>query len=273
MKKGWLIGCGVAAVLGGLLCVGIGLFFFGIFSSVMTMTQPLVDASDEFLGLLGQGKIAEAYAATASGFQAQQDELSFATAVKQLGLTDYASASWTNRQLKNQEGSVEGTVTTKQGGKTPIAIQLIVESGKWKVVGVRYGGVELTSIKAPKEVPAQAELARMANTALLDFNDAVQAKDFTKFLGKTSSRWQKQTTAPELQKIFQEFIDKNVNIAGIKDVQPQFEPMANINDEGLLLLKGHYPTQPAQVQFALKYVRELEGWKLIGVEVKVGPKN
>ena len=141
MKKGWLIGCGVA-ILVIALCAGLGtMFVAGIFG----LTQPVVDASNEFLALLGQGKIGEAYASTADGFRAQQDESSFTAAVKQLGLTEYASASWQSREINNNEGSVEGTVTTKGGGTKPIAIRLVKENGKWKVVSVRYGGVDLAT--------------------------------------------------------------------------------------------------------------------------------
>lgn len=266
MKKGWLIGCGVAGVLSIACCAGVGFLVWGIFA----MTRPVVEASEDFLGLLGQGKIAEAYAATASGYRAQQDEVSFTAAVKQLGLTEYSSASWNNRQFQNQTGSVEGTVTTKSGSTTPAALQLVQENGKWKVVGVRYGGVDLVTIKAQAPVPAEAELERMATAALLDFNQAIQAKDFTAFYDKLSDTWKKQTSPQALQKSFHEFIDKSVDISGIKDVKPQFSPAPAVDDKGVLVLAGRYPTQPSQVRFELRYVYEGGGWKMISISVKVG---
>src|SRR4051794_28393997 len=103
MRKGWAVGCGIAGILGAFVCAGFGILFFGgvvgILGGVFALTQPVVDASDEFLGRLGQGRIAEAYASTADGYRAQQDEPSFTAAVKQLGLTQYSSVSWQNRQL------------------------------------------------------------------------------------------------------------------------------------------------------------------------------
>ena len=147
MKKGWLIGCSVAGVAVLLLCGGfVGLVYYGV-TELVALTKPVVDASDGFLGLLGQGKTAEAYASTASGFRAQMSEADFTAAVKKIGLDDYGSASWNSRNINNQEGSVEGTVTSKNGGTTPVAIRLVYEQGAWKVVGVRYGGVELTDVK------------------------------------------------------------------------------------------------------------------------------
>jgi FlaG/FlaF family flagellin (archaellin) len=273
VKKGWLIGCGIAGILGVVVCAGVGYLIYQGVALAFTLTQPVVDASDTFLGLVGQGKTAEAYAATASGFRAQHDEASFTAAAKQVGLTDYASVSWNTRNRTNDEGNVAGTVTTKQGGTTPIAIQLVNEGGSWRVVTVRYGGVELADVMksvAQKAVPADEELRRLATETLLDFNQAVKAGDFTAFHGKVSAPLQQKFTAQQLQDSFQEFIDKKIDIDGIKDVAPQLDAPAAINNAGVLTVKGHYPTRPNQVRFALEYVREAAGWKLLSINVKVG---
>ncbi len=266
MKKGWLIGCGIAGVLGIAVCAGVGVLVYGIFA----VTQPVVDASKDFIGLLGEGKVADAYASTAAGFRAQQDEASFAAAVKQLGLGDIASTTWHNRQIRNQEGAADGTATTKAGATMPVSIRLVKEGGAWKVVAVRYAGVELSTIRVFAPVPADAELRRMALTALQDFNRAVKAKDFTPFYESLSDLWKKETTPEQLQKIFHEFSDKNIDIGGIKDVAAQFAPPAAVNDKGTLVLAGHYPTQPSRVRFQLEYIHEPAGWRLTAIQVNVG---
>jgi hypothetical protein len=149
MKKGWLIGCGIAGILGVGLCAGVVFLVFSGVMGIFAVTQPVVDAAEEFLALVGQGKTAEAYASTAEAFRAKQDEASFAAAVKQLGLTEYSSVSWHNRSINNNEGTADGTLTTKGGGTTPVSIRLVQEGGKWRVAGVRCGGAELESIKSP----------------------------------------------------------------------------------------------------------------------------
>jgi hypothetical protein len=270
MKTNRLIGCGIIGILGIGLCAGLGVLLIG---RIFAWTQPVVDASEQFLALLGQEKIAQAYASSADGLRAQQDEVSFTGAVKQLGLTDYSSVSWHNRQIENQEGTAEGSVTTKSGGTKPVSLRLVQERGKWTVVGVRYGGVELATIKASSYGPAEPELERMVAETLLGFNQAVLAKDFTAFYGNLSDVWKKQTNPERLRQIFQEFIDKNIDIGGIKDIKPRVAPVAGVSDKGVLVIAGRYPTQPSQVRFELKYANERGSWKLMGIAVSVGKEE
>jgi hypothetical protein len=264
MTKTKFLCCGIVGVG---LCAGLGaLFIHGLFA----VTQPVVDASEQFLALLGQRKIAQAYAAAADGFRAQQDESSFTAAVEQLGLTEYLSATWHSRHIENSEGTAEGTVTTASGVQKPVKLRLIHEADKWKVVSLRFGGIDVASIQGDSLVPAAAELERMVTDTLLAFNQAVQAKDFTAFYGRLADVWKKETTPQRLQTSFQEFLDKEVDIGPIKAIKPLIAPAATVTDQGVLMVAGHYRTQPSQVRFALEYAHEHGRWKLRGISVGVG---
>jgi hypothetical protein len=263
----WLIGGGIGCLVGFALCAGLVTL---IFTTVFALTRPVVDASEAFLAQMGQGEVAAAYASTADGFRAQQDEESFAAAVKQLGLDEYASVSWSNRRINNQEGTAEGTVTTTKGATKPIALRLIFEGGAWKVVGVRYGGVEMTSIRAVLSVPAKEELDRLVLETLLGFNQAVRNKDFTAFHEKLSAGLKKGVTPEKLLASFHDFVDKKIDISPIKTAEPQFAPPPSVNENGVLIVNGHYPTQPTRVRFRLNYVKEGAMWKLSFISVNVG---
>jgi hypothetical protein len=262
-----LIGGIIGGVLSVGLCAGGVVLFVGW---ILALSRPVVDASEQFLALLNQGKVAEAYASTAEGFRAQQDPASFAAAVEQLGLADHSAVSWTSRRITNQEGAAEGTLTTKRSGTRPIAFQLIWEGNRWAVAGVRYGGVDLTSIKAPTLPPSEAEAERMVAEALLSFNQAVKAKDFTAFYARLSDVWKTETTPEKLQRTFQVFVDQGIDIGPIRDLKPEFAPPPAVNAKGTLVVAGRYPTRPSQVGFELRYAREQGGWKLSGITVNVG---
>jgi hypothetical protein len=266
MKKGVWIGCGLAALVGVVLCGGlIALIGSGIWG-LIAMTQPVADGANDFLSLVGQGKFPEAYASAGGVLRAQSDEASFTAAVKQIGLTDYVSASWTQRNFVNQSGSVEGTITTKSGS-APAKMELMFEQGKWRVVGLHYAGRNLADLMTA-QVPSEEEQRRMAKESLLDLDQAIRAKDFTSLHAKISEKWGQEVTAQDLQKMFQQFVDKDAALDLANGVTPQFAPQTVIDPNGWLVLEGAYQARnDQQVHFKLQYIREPPGWKLVGIHL------
>jgi len=100
---------------------------------------------------------------------------------------------------------------------------------------------------------------------------ALQAKSFDKFYGRISELWQKEITADKLQEVFQAFINKEIDLTPIAKVEPVFDGTSAVNDDGLLVIKGSYPTKPSKVFFELKYVYEDESWKMGAINVQVKP--
>jgi hypothetical protein len=108
----------------------------------------------------------------------------------------------------------------------------------------------------------------MTLSSLLSFNDGVQEKDFSSFYKKIAALWQDQTTPEKLKELFNDFIDKEIDIAPIKKLDPVFNKEPTINSDGLLVIVGYYPTTPKRVVFELKYLEEKGDWKLAGINVK-----
>lgn len=149
--------------------------------------------------------------------------------------------------------------------KITFKLQYFSEKGAWKIVGINvqmFPVIENTG-KAPSEKEAKA----LALESLLAFNQSLQEKNFDSFYEQIGTIWRKEITSQKLKEIFQPFIDKDVDISSIKKVQPKFETKPAISEDGVLVLKGEYPTQPSKVVFTLKYMYELESWKLVGINV------
>ncbi|MEY2440034.1 MAG: hypothetical protein QOI34_1419, partial [Verrucomicrobiota bacterium] len=82
--------------------------------------------------------------------------------------------------------------------------------------------------------------------------------------------WQKQTTPEKLQASFSDFLDKDIDIpAVVKELEPVFNQPASIDSDGVLTIKGYYPTKPNRVIFQLKYLEEDGDWGLVGIDVKL----
>jgi hypothetical protein len=144
---------------------------------------------------------------------------------------------------------------------------LVKESGRWRVLSVTgpKGGVSTDAGK--KKIPADDELRRLATATLLDFARAVKLKDFTEFHGRASTPLRQHKTAAEFQQAFHEFMDKKIDISGVKETQPVLDEPPALDADGALVLSGYYPTKPARVKFKLQYLYEHPAWKLSSINI------
>src|SRR4051794_1071424 len=119
-------------------------------------------------------------------------------------------------------------------------------------------------------IPEEAQLNSMSDNAIVSFGEGVKEKDFSEFYQGIAGAWQKQTTPEKLAVAFKDFYDKDIDLpAAIKGMEPIFNHPAAIDSEGVLVLKGYYPTKPNRVVFQLKYLHEGDDWKLAGIDVKL----
>ena len=153
--------------------------------------------------------------------------------------------------------------------KVTFKLTYIYEESAWKLLGINVQAMPF--VENAGKVPTDKELKTLALDSLLLFNVAIQTKSFDNFYGHIAKLWQKETTPEKLLEIFQSFIDKKINIALIVKEEPAFDGTPAVNEDGLLAMKGSYPTQPSKVFFQLKYVYEDESWKLVGINVQVKP--
>lgn len=121
----------------------------------------------------------------------------------------------------------------------------------------------------PAAEPRGEELERLVTRTMLDLDAAVRARDFRPFHAKVSSVWRKQATSEDLQRIFQEFIDRRIDLRALERVRPVFDaPPVGVR-QGVLLVRGSYPTEPSRVTFRLGYLWEPPEWRLFSTEVDV----
>ena len=165
---------------------------------------------------------------------------------------------------------LKGHYATKPN-KVTFKLTYIYESSAWKIMGINVEAIPF--VENAGEVPTNKELKKLALDSLLLFNVAVQTESFDNFHAKIAKLWQKEVTPEKLLQIFHSFIDKKINIALIVKEEPDFDETPSVNGDGLLVLKGSYPTQPNKVFFELKYIDEDGIWKLVGINVQVKPAD
>lgn len=120
------------------------------------------------------------------------------------------------------------------------------------------------------DVPSESEMEELTKQTLLDFNDAVQKGDFTDFHSKVSKVWKKTTTPEAFNQGFKEFIEKKIDISGVKDMNATFSPEPTVEKRGglkVLKANGRYETYPLPAKFETEYLKEDGDWKLISIRV------
>lgn len=121
----------------GVLLAGFILYVATLFTIVMFATSGIVGTVKLQLDALRSGDIEKAYSYTSKDFQKATPYSVFKSFVdKYPSLKNNESSFFNEREIKNNIGTVKGTLTAKDGAKTPIEYQLIKEDGTWKILGM-----------------------------------------------------------------------------------------------------------------------------------------
>lgn len=247
-----------------------------------------VTATRTFFEQVAAGRTAEAYESATFAFRAQQSLRAFETTVKEQGLSAFSKAQWEAPQIEGRTARIRGEVSDPTTPNSALLVILEQESGVWRIFSIRKprsaAGLSVNLFGAPprgggfteavdQPIPDEAAMRRLTRETLLKFNAAVQEKSFAGFHGEVSKAWQKQVSAGDLQRAFQAFINTEVDIGGIRDVEPVFNRPPRITSDGLLLVTGLFPTTPHYVVFTLRFTYELPAWKLFGIDVNLQKPN
>ena len=120
-------------------------------------------------------------------------------------------------------------------------------------------------------VPSEKEIEKLVLDTLLLFNDAVQARNFKAFHAKLGPAWKKDATPRALLDSFHDFTDKHIDFSDIEDVAVTFDVAPAVNQDGWLVVKGHYTLKTSDVLFELKYENDQGSWKLVSINIQTKP--
>ncbi|KTC81154.1 TM2 domain protein [Legionella cherrii] len=116
------------------LLLYVGTIFMIIFFLISGLTYPI----NQQLSALKSGDLEKAYSYTSKDFQKATSLADFKKFINQYpSLKNNASAFFNERIIKNNIGIVKGTLTAKDGAKTPIEYCLIWEDGTWKILNIK----------------------------------------------------------------------------------------------------------------------------------------
>ncbi len=123
------------------------------------------------------------------------------------------------------------------------------------------------------KVPTERPLEALVKSTLLSFNDANVTGNYSVFHAKLSKPFRQQFTVEKLKETFKEFGEKNIDIDVVSAMKPTYDPAPVVDSDGKLKIKGFFPTEPTRVNFRLEFIPSDGEWKLISINVKLGPAS
>jgi hypothetical protein len=127
----------------------------------------------------------------------------------------------------------------------------------------------VSTAQAQNKVPSDGVLEALVKSSLLTLNDANVTGNYSVLHAKLSKPFRDQFPPQRLKDTFREFSDKHVDYDIIAAYKPTYSRPPVVDDDGKLLVRGWFPTEPKRLNFSLDFIPSDGEWKLIGVKVDV----
>lgn len=256
-----------------LLKVLTGVAALGIVALVIALylTARIENSANDFFGAIKSKEYEKAYGFLSNDFRAATSQEDFIAFLNRNALLAYTSASWPNRSVSGDKGELDGTVTTESGGTILVRLNFVKEQGEWKIYSIQKARAGILSEDASGVPPTGAEEIALVRQTMNAFAKAVNARSFKQFHSSVSILWQKQIGADQLNQVFKPFMDADLDLLFLDNYMPIFDETPTVDPEGVLSIKGYYPTKPSRVYFDFGYIREGAEWKLVKTHVNIKP--
>ena len=242
-------------------------------------------AANTFLEQVKNGQFEAAYAEASFAFQTRQTLAAFEANATEIGLPGLRSVEVGAPAMEDELVKMEVQVTNRLGATFPLIVTMQEQRGAWRIYSLKFPRSPETGLAenrfsivgkgasfgggTAQPPPDESAVRKLLAETMGDFDRAIKDQSFDEFHSKVSATWKQQLTSKTLQRAFQPFIDKGVDMSGFADVVPVFDAPPYTSGEGLLLVSGHYPTEPYKILFSMKYIYELPEWKLFGIDVNL----
>lgn len=256
-------------ILGGIVVFVILIVVIAFYS-----TSGIVDVADEFFQAVKEKNITKAHSYLAEDFKASTDETALSDFLSKGAILNYKDTSWSERSIENGQGKLSGSVTTETGGTVPIEMTFTKENDAWKIYSIQKQAAGLQSadnagtsttppVDAAPSIPSKAEQIALISQSMHDFAVSINAKSMEHFRKGIAKMWQDQASTKDLNKVYGSYIKAEADLSILDNLEPTIEGEAKTDENGMITLKGYYPTKPKRVNFEQGYIYEDDAWKLV----------
>jgi hypothetical protein len=246
----------------------VGVFVLAI-AAVFYFTADMTAAADEFFMAAKNKDMDKAFSYLSEDFQSGTTKGDLQKYLEKNSLSKFKEANWESRSINGGRGDLTGSITTDSGGVVPLTLSFVKGDNGWKIYSIQKPSSGIQEETASIEIPNEQSLVQLVNQSMEIFAESVNDKSMVKFHSHVSNLWQQQFTPEKLDEAFESFYDAGVDLTILANYSPMFAAKPSIDENGVLLIVGHYPTQPNQLHFEQKYIYEGLGWKLMGFSTNI----
>lgn len=140
----------------------------------------------------------------------------------------------------------------------------------------KFAQPSLVTQTAPSAVPQLPlppadKIVLLIRMALLTLNDAIESGNYTVLRDRGGPSFRQANIASGLARIFSTLEAQRPDLAVVAIMTPQLSEAAVVGLEQRLHLKGHFPSQPMQINFELIFEPADGRWQLFGLAVGAVP--
>ena len=239
------------------------------FAAIFYFTADMVGIADDFFLAMKDKNVDTAYSYLSDDFKAGTSEVELLAYMEKNQLVSFEEANWQTRSINGGRGDLVGSISTTSGGVVPIALSFVKGQDGWKIYAIQKPNSGLQTESAEVQIPSEEDQVQLVRESMHVFAVAVNERSMTKFHAHTSRLWQQQFSVEDLDQAFGAFYELGADLTILDNYSPRFDSTASFDEDGFLLIAGHYPTKPNQVQFEQKYIFEGLGWKLAGFSANI----
>ena len=142
-------------------------------------------------------------------------------------------------------------------------------SGVRLVAAAVAGLFVLAAPAQAQKVPDGVAQEVLIKSTLLSFNDANITGNYEVLHAKSSKPFRDMFPPDKMKDVFKDFANKHIDIAMVVTQAPVADKAATINDNGVLLLEGHFDTSPKPLRYSLGYIMSDGEWKPVKINVDI----
>lgn len=250
---------------------GFGLLVSLAIVAIFFFTADIVGEADSFFTAVREDDISRARSHLSEDFKIGMSETALAKFMTANALDDVVDVSWEERARKIGWGYLVGEVTTGNGRILPVTLGFVKRAEDWRIYAIVKTEADLGADTETSTALSEARQIKLVAETMDIFAAAINKRSMVDFHGYVADILQRQTTPEKLDEIFAGFYDAGIDLTLLDGMVPQFDGPGSLDENGIFLITGHYPTRPSQVIFELSYIYETQGWKLVKISVDVEP--